>query len=334
MSNPSTRKNRLTYSLRGLFIAITIIAAASAAVWTAALPARLEHMAAQALVASAQLEPGAVERLAPVIPAKAECATESRPPAEKPSVEIEYQGSRGIDSFLCWVAGSPGHVQQIVIREGDFAPQFFFENAAKFKWLQKASIDCDRITAHDVEAIARCRELAELTIECHTMHGSELRPLAALPELTQLTVKSDSLDCGVFAAMGECRGLWSLEIEGPRGLESTMSQSPFGRFRELRLVMLQMSGDFPEVVLEHVADLRELTFLTIHSGALTDSGVAFLASNQSIQVLFIHCENITDASIGTLINMKALRQFSFDFRCGITAEGLKRLEAARPDIRW
>jgi hypothetical protein len=331
MSNPSARNNRLTFSLRGLFVGVTIIAVGSAAIWTAALPARREYAAAQSLISFAQSERKPGVKPAVAVLANAECKSVPSP-NHTPPVVIDYQPAQGVDRLLCWIAGLPGHVEKVAIWQSDAAARCFFANAANFQGLEELSIYCDTISDCEIGMLVQCPGLGSITLACDELDGSELRTLGALPELTQLTVKSDSLDCGVFAAVGECRGLWSLQIEGPLGLESMPEARPLGRFNELPLVMLQISGDFPDVVLKHVADVGELTFLNIHSGVLTDSGVALLANNESIQHLVIDCEHITDASIDTLITMKALRQFAFDFRSGITAEGLRRLEAVRPDI--
>lgn len=330
MSDTSTRKNRLTFSLRGLFIAITIIAAASAAIWTAALPARREHAAAQSLIALARSVDKPVVKPAVAVSANAVCNSVPSP-NHTPPVVIEYEPAQGVDRILCWIAGSPGRVEKIEIWQSDAAARCFFDNARNFKRLKEVSIYCDAISGSDIATLGHCTGLSNITLGCDELDGSELRPLGALPNLTQLTVKSDALDCGVFAAVGECRGLWFLDLQGPIFGER-IHEGSFGRFSELNLDLLVLTGDFPDVALKHVADMPALTYLSISSETLTDRGMAFLANNDSIQDLSIIGSRITDASIDTLRSMTKLRQLNDD-DTSITAAGRQRLGALPPDVQ-
>ena len=123
--------------------------------------------------------------------------------------------------------------------------------------------------------------------------------------------------------------VWSLPDESAKAfLEANPVQETFDGL----YIAKRFAGDVKDSVLDLLAPLTELTTLKVSSNLITDFGVAKIEILQRLQVLSVHSPLLTDECLSSCEKLKNLRRFSFQGKCGISAESLDRLIAKLPVI--
>lgn len=93
------------------------------------------------------------------------------------------------------------------------------------------------------------------------------------------------------------------------------------------------SSDLPlDSSLSRFSNCRNLAWLSIIGGRMSDTGVLALSKSQSIMRLSLHGKFVTDTSVPAICRMKSLRTLELMDNIGITEEGVRRILLERPEV--
>ncbi len=82
-----------------------------------------------------------------------------------------------------------------------------------------------------------------------------------------------------------------------------------------------------------LSNCKNLAWLSITGGKMSDAGVLALSKSQSIIRLSLHGKSVTDNSVSAICRMKSLQMLELMDNIGITEEGVRRILLERPEIR-
>lgn len=109
-----------------------------------------------------------------------------------------------------------------------------------------------------------------------------------------------------------------------------LADLPTGNF-EVAKIDLTMAP-ITDAEMENLAQLPELTALTLHGTKISDEGLAQLTSLKNLKELDLTNTNISDEGLKTLSEIKSLEKLHLH-NTAVTNEGLKDFHAAVPDCQ-
>ena len=132
--------------------------------------------------------------------------------------------------------------------------------------------------------------------------------LASLPNLETVEFSQADADDGFLKALSKSRSLKRLVIILPNGRVTDEGVVALRELKTLRSVNLNMNSGITNVSLAVLAELPELTELSISGNSSTDKGVESLTKLKKLRSLSIQSPYLTDAALETIARMGSLEE--------------------------
>ena len=146
----------------------------------------------------------------------------------------------------------------------------------------------------------------------------------ALDTLTQLVETPAPL---VFNFDGEPSGIQLFQ----RGVTDREMEC-FRHFTEFESIGVGGCSGVTDAGLQHIAQLRKLTFLDLQDTGITDAGLVHLAELMNLRYLNLNWLRITDVGVRHLESLGKLKKLVIN-EDGISSEAYDRLLAAIPELK-
>jgi len=164
------------------------------------------------------------------------------------------------------------------------------------------------LTPDIATTLKKFRRLTSLGLSARLANDDALTRLKSLPRVTTLSL----------------RGLDSRGKAGDRGFEAITTMP-------LRVLSLRDSDLAPQQF-RSIADMPNLMILDLEVGTTDDACVADLANSPKLQRLSINGAKVTNKALDAIEKMASLQLLDV-MRTKVTARGVQKLAAARPDLR-
>lgn len=185
----------------------------------------------------------------------------------------------------------------------------------------------DSVDYHHLPHLKGLRELA--LGRSNRGAGDELAPLAQLSDLEGLILDVYGVDDVGLSHVARLPKLWYLKINGAQLTDAGAIH--FGRMRSLRVLELDNMG-FTDAGLSGMENLDKLKELRIGNVPIRGPGLAHLARLPHLERLILFHTQVGDNSLEYVAQMPGLR-FVGLHGTRVTADGVARLQAARPDLQ-
>ncbi len=164
-----------------------------------------------------------------------------------------------------------------------------------------------KLDTESLRAIVRgCPMLHELIISRGSLSGSDLECLDELKHLRDLRLVADNLNDADLVRIGK------------------------SAFESLEVLWLGYNAGIDDDGIEHLTGLKKLQSLNVAGTSITDAGLVHLVGLSQLQELALQDTSITDGGLATLANLQNLKALHLSGCKNITAEGVRKLQAALP----
>ncbi|MBA4192004.1 MAG: hypothetical protein C0467_28835 [Planctomycetaceae bacterium] len=175
----------------------------------------------------------------------------------------------------------------------------------RFERLEDLNLSKTRITAKGVAELRPLKLKLLVLRDCQQIKDDAADVLADMPTLSNLNLQGTTVTPAGIAELGRLPALRSLSVSGDAATDDLVA----------------------------VVKLRGLTNLRIDSPSVTDAGLARLTALPELNdLVFTESKAVTDVGVEHIAKCKNLRSLNVK-RCGITEAGVKKLAAARPDLK-
>jgi len=211
----------------------------------------------------------------------------------------------------------------------------------------------DNATDDGLVNVARLKRLRSLTImKSPTLSDRGITHLGELTNLEYLHLYDGQLTDKAMESIGRLAQLKSLDVRGTR--ISSDGVAYLRDLRELQALRLSQNPDVDDRALEYIAQLPELTHLSISASSVNGDGLNFLSQMPRLEVLVLQGSSIDGSGLDQLANAESLRRLDLSFTSvgdddidklatlsqletlavygtRVTPDGVNRLRAALPD---
>jgi len=185
---------------------------------------------------------------------------------------------------------------------------------AKCKSLEDIHIGSFGITDAGLEHIAKLTNLKKLNLfNCTNVTNKGLAKLTVLKSLQNLGVYEANITIAGLSCLNELPNLVKLDLHGVRQDDSGLDLSRFTKLEELSLQLKRrrVNKKIVKDVLHDndlacFANLKQLRWLQVSHGGITDDGLRHLAGLTNIERLSVGGEKVTDKGLLYITNMPKL----------------------------
>lgn len=221
----------------------------------------------------------------------------------------------------------------------------------------KADIGSDDLREVILASVGGLSELISLELFFNgkglTPEAIAIEPLAKLKKLQHLSLTLSKLNAGSAKTIAGFSDLRTLELTGKITDDDAKH---FSALSKLTTLNLQMGGALTDSGVKHLSGLSNLTEVNLGYNKISDSGVAEIAKLTELEYLYLNNNPITDAALKDLSGLPKLRFLDLSttkitdkalsdiagmeslkevrlFSINFSPEAVKKLKAARPDLR-
>ena len=185
---------------------------------------------------------------------------------------------------------------------------------AKCKKLEELGIGSIGITDAGLESIAKLTDLKRLSIfGCDYITDKGLAKLTALKSLKYLSINCGDITIGGLSVFEKLPNLVKLNLHGVGQDNSGLDLSRFSKLEELSLQLKRRHID-KKTLKDKLHDndlacfdnLKQLKWLQVSHGGITDDGLKYLAGLTNLERLSVGGEKVTDKGLLYLANMSRM----------------------------
>lgn len=216
---------------------------------------------------------------------------------------------------------------EIVIEDGSKLKAEDIELFGKLSDLEKLQIlNCRTLNDEMAAKLSGLKGLTSLALTNTVINDATVAMIVkSFPDLTDLNLSSNTnMTNGVMKLISELTKLQKLSLVQNR--VNDISAQRIKKLRDLRLLDLRGNMEAGDMAMEVIGELPKLTSFKHRSTAVTDTGMEYLAKNQTLDSLLVQDFVITDQSGPHFAQLNKLTQLEV-FRCqGFGTEGVLALK--------
>jgi internalin A len=193
-----------------------------------------------------------------------------------------------------------------------------------------------QLTDVGIESLHELKDLEEVHVDNSNLTDASLRTLSTMPKVESLALQGNNFTDDGLAYLSEMKQLKSLSVGMSKSQITDAGAAHLANLVNLEALDLQKARISDEGV-KHLIGLTKLKSISLTGGgdspfAITDQGLAILASLPNLERLFLINSRITEAGIAQLASMKKLRHLSIG-SANLDGAAISRLRQALPRVK-